>query len=186
MSTPIYYDFEFVEDGRTIDPVSVGMADDDGREYYAVFSCPSTITRAVQHDWLRANVVASLPVIVDDGELNGWRWDTSHPDWPAVKPRPVIAREVRDCILSVPEPQLWAWYGAYDHVALCQLWGAMIDKPAGIPMFTCDLEQERARLGSPDLPPQAAGVHNALADARHNREIAAFLREYAEGTGVNW
>ena len=33
-----FYDCEFVEDGRTIDLVSIGMVCDDGREYYAISS----------------------------------------------------------------------------------------------------------------------------------------------------
>ena len=58
-------------------------------------------------------------------------------------------------------------YGAYDHVVLCQLFGRMIDLPDGVPMFTNDLQQELRRRGNPPLPEQAAGVHNALEDARH-------------------
>jgi hypothetical protein len=102
------------------------------------------------------------------------RWLFNYSD-PCVKPRHVIAREVRDFILAEPGPQLWAWYGAYDHVALCQLWGRMIDLPDGVPMWTNDLKQECERLGNPEVPQQAAGEHNALADARHNRVIAEFL-----------
>jgi hypothetical protein len=42
-------------------------------------------------------------------------------------------------------------------------------------MWTSDLKQEAARLGNPKVPEQEAGEHNALADARHNKVIAAFL-----------
>ena len=42
-------------------------------------------------------------------------------------------------------------------------------------MWTNDLKQEAERLGNPQVPEQATGEHNALADARHNREIARFL-----------
>ena len=31
-----FYDCEFIEDGRTIDLVSIGVVAEDGREYYAV------------------------------------------------------------------------------------------------------------------------------------------------------
>jgi hypothetical protein len=34
--TVIDYDLEFLEDGRTIELISIGMVCDDGREYYAV------------------------------------------------------------------------------------------------------------------------------------------------------
>ncbi len=37
--------------------------------------------------------------------------------------------------------ELYAYYGAYDHVALCWLFGKMIDLPEGFPMYTRDLKQ---------------------------------------------
>jgi len=92
-----------------------------------------------------------------------------------VKPHWVIANEVRDFLLSVPGLELWADYGAYDHVALCQLWGTMMALPDGIPMWTHDLRQAIELAGNPDLPEQGEGEHNALADARHNLAIARHL-----------
>jgi hypothetical protein len=51
----------------------------------------------------------------------------------------------------------------------------MIGLPKGVPMWTNDLRQEAERLGNPDLPEQAEGEHNALADALHNVAIARAL-----------
>lgn len=51
----------------------------------------------------------------------------------------------------------------------------MIDLPTGIPMWTNDIQQECQRLGNPQMPEQPAGIHNALADARHNLVRAQFL-----------
>ncbi len=45
--------------------------------------------------------------------------------------------------------ELWAWYAAYDHVALAQLWGAMPALPREIPRYTKELRQlwdDRGRL----------------------------------------
>ena len=100
--------------------------------------------------------------------------DLDHPD---VRPRRQIARAVEDFITGTPQPELVAWYAAYDHVALAQLWGSMSDLPAGVPMWTNDLRQEAHRLGfsDDDVPQQTAGQHNALADARHNKVIAEWL-----------
>ena len=94
-----------------------------------------------------------------------------------MKPRQVIANEVRDFILATPGRELWAWYAAYDHVVLCQLWGTMVQLPKGVPMWTNDLKQEAERLGNPRVPEQESGEHDALADARHSRDIARFLGE---------
>ena len=187
----IYYDTEFVEDGLTIDLISIGLVAEDGREYYAVCNDSWAVQRAVEHPWLSVNVVPHLPVKVGevpggmrivtrrDGRWVGfdsrWDWDPDHPDFVSVKPRAQIAAEVQRFILATPDPQLWVWYAAYDHVALCQLWGRMIDLPPEVPMFTCDLKQECVRLGNPRVPVQVSGAHNALADARHNRVIDRFL-----------
>ncbi|OPG13682.1 3'-5' exoribonuclease [Microbispora sp. GKU 823] len=172
----IYYDTEFLEDGRTIELISIGMVAEDGRELYAV-NADMPFDRVVRHDWLYENVVPSLPI---DPCPPGHRCSSQgrgHLDLhdPDVRSRAQIARMVESFILATPDVELWAYYGAYDHVALCQLWGRMIDLPNGVPMFTCDLMQEVSRLGNPRLPEQAEGEHNALADARHNRLIGEFL-----------
>ena len=175
----LFYDTEFIEDGRTIDLISIGMAAEDGREYYAV-NREMPVRRIRKHAWLMENVIPSLPKAPGDARLyQPKRWLFNYAN-PLVKRRRVIAREVRDFILATPDPQLWAWYGAYDHVVLCQLWGAMIDLPGGVPMWTNDLRQEAERLGNPDLPRLSgtqAGMfeHNALHDARELKYRSEWL-----------
>lgn len=169
--TRIFYDTEFVEDGRTIDLISIGLVSETGGEYYAI-SDEFDHEALLGNPWLVANVLPSLPFLRPRGDLAGesryLHLDFGHPDERAVKPRWRIAEEVHEFILSQAGPELWAWYAAYDHVALCQLWGAMVALPEGIPKFTCDLKQEAVRQGDLRLPEQPAGEHNALADARHN------------------
>lgn len=170
----IYYDTEFIEDGRTINLISIGMVAEDGREYYAV-NRDMPERRIRKHDWLMANVVPGLPRAYGDWRNQmPRRWLYNYLD-SNVKRRALIAKEVRQFIANTPDPQLWAWYGAYDHVVLCQLFGAMVDLPDGVPMWTNDLKQECARLGDPTLPEQAIGEHNALADARHLKVRAEYL-----------
>ena len=172
----IDYDTEFLEDGRTIDLISIGMVADDGREYYAVNSAIDQWTpggsaqlnkRITKHNWLMENVVPHLPLVKPPSRFEGnWSWSLDKSST-LVKPHWVIANEVREFILATPEPELWAWYAAYDHVALCQLWGSMIRLPKGIPMWTNDLKQEAERVGNPDLPPLGGATeHHALHDAR--------------------
>ena len=149
--TAIDYDTEFLEDGKTIALISIGMVADDGREYYAV-NRRMPARRIRRSPWLMANVVPSLPKPHGDWIFSmPKRWLFNYMDH-CVKEPHVIAREVRAFIEATADPQLWAWYGAYDHVVLCQLWGRMVDKPAAVPMFTHDLKQECDRLGSPELP----------------------------------
>lgn len=175
-----FYDTEFIEDGVTIDLISIGIVADDGREYYAV-SNEFSVGKLHANKWLVDNVWPTLPRREHSAGMRcrciHGHLDTDHPD---VRSRAQIARTVRDFVLAADsKPELWAWYGAYDHVALCQLWGRMIDLPECIPMYTRDLKQEADRLGNPVLPDQPAGEHNALADARHNAVRAQFLDELA-------
>lgn len=179
----IYYDTEFIEDGRTIDLISIGMVAEDGREYYAV-SGEFSGAKFLRNPWLIENVLPSLPFVRESATATELTVDFDHPDRPVVKPRWRIADDVRQFILAEPDPQLWAWYGAYDHVALCQLFGSMIGLPEGMPMWTNDLRQECERLGNPRLPAQPDGEHNALADARHNKVRAEYLADLAPKVGV--
>ncbi len=189
----LYYDCEFLEDGKTIELISIGMVAEDGRELYAVnedITRDPLYSRICKHQWLMENVVPHLPlstgrtgtqkghgrITTSSSYLGFFNLDMTSND---VMPRRMIGNAARDFILATPDPKLWAWYGAYDHVALCQLWGRMIDLPAGVPMFTCDLKQEAVRLGNPQMPEQESGVHNALADARHNRVMGDFLASLA-------
>lgn len=144
----IFYDCEFLEDGSTIDLISIGMVREDGAELYLVNS-DADWDRIYADEWLLANVMPSLGLAKDD---------TRKAD---------LAEQVRAFVtegLGKGETaELWGWYSSYDHVVLCQLYGRMIDLPKGFPMFTRDLRQ---LTESRYLPKQKEGKHNALADAR--------------------
>lgn len=186
--TAFDYDFEFSTTAPVIDPVSVGIVAADGREYYAIVKdCDRAALLA--NPWLMDNVVPTLPLTRGtDGTAPFLAWDPDLPDYDKVKPRKQIAREIEDFILgpdhstAVPYVELWADYCAYDHVALCQLFGTMMDLPEGFPMWTHDIQQEIQRLGltDDDLPKQESGQHNALADARHNQAVRRWLAEQDE------
>jgi hypothetical protein len=162
-----WYDTEFLEDGSTIDLISIGIVSEDGREYYAI-SKEADWSRIREDKWLVKNVMSSIPLVMD------------HPDF---KTREQIAMEVLEFLTAdgTVEPELWAWYGAYDHVTLCQLWGKMIDLPKGMPMFTNDLRSVLEIANDLDLswgmPRQGDGHHNALADARHLKVRYDWVKE---------
>lgn len=163
-----FYDTEFHEDGSTIDLISIGIACADGREYYAVNS-DMNHDRISTEDWLCENVIPHLPLKGGkpvQGFDSRWVWSLDKSST-LVKPKWVIANEVREFLLAGTRPELWADFGAYDHVALAQLWGPMINLPKGLPMYTRDFQQRLDDLGRPVMPPQVSGVHNALEDARH-------------------
>jgi hypothetical protein len=145
-----FYDTEFIEDGTTIDLVSIGVVDETGREFYAV-STEFDPDRAIP--WVRRNVLDKLPSPADAA----WR-----------------SRErIREDLLAFltgpgEEIELWAWFAAYDHVALAQLWGPMPALPKALPRFTRDLRQRWEDVGKPALPQPPSDAHDAVADARYN------------------
>ena len=53
-----FYDCEFIEDGHVVDLVSIGVVDENGREFYAI-STEFDDTRAIP--WVRRNVLDKLP-----------------------------------------------------------------------------------------------------------------------------
>jgi hypothetical protein len=154
MTYRYFYDCEFIEDGRVVDLVSIGVVDEHDREFYAV-STEFDAARAVP--WVRRNVLDKLPSPAD----------------PAWRSRERIRHDLHEFLIEplradpTEQLELWAWYAAYDHVALAQLWGAMPALPREIPRFTKDLRQRWDDLGRPPLP-EARGRHDALVDARHN------------------
>ena len=151
-----FVDTEFVEDGHTIDLISIGIVAADGREYYAE-SSEANLNKA--SEWVRANVFPSMA-------------------WTDQKTRAVIAREIVEFVDAniFNKPEFWAYYADYDWVVLCQLFGRMIDLPVGWPMFCRDFKQW---LGDhPDengdeeqlIKLDPSQEHNALADARWLRD----------------
>lgn len=94
-------------------------------------------------------------------------------------------------------PEFYTYYGAYDWVVFCWLFGKMIDLPKGFPMFSWDLKVmlddyvDKVNSGRSDelMPkvsiksikennpryPKQSNEHNALDDARWNKELYNFL-----------
>lgn len=150
-----FIDTEFLEDGYTIDLISIGIVAEDGREYYA--QCAEFLEAHRSTPWLDTHVIPHLS--------NEWAERAA----------------IRDEILAFMDvekhgkPELWGYYSAYDHVAFCQLFGRMIDLPKGFPMYTRDIKQWCDMLGNPQLPEQGKCGHNALEDARWNKLAYEFL-----------
>lgn len=141
----IYFDTEFIEDGKTIDLLSIGLIREDGAELY-LENNEADPSRA--SEWVRNNVIPSL----GDGNARTTRAD--------------MAEEIRAFVGESPE--FWAYFADYDWVVLCQLYGTMMDLPAGWPMYCRDLKQEldRGRMAIE----QDDSRHNALSDAAWVRD----------------
>jgi hypothetical protein len=164
--TVICYDLEFIDHGKWQELVSIGIAAEDGGTYYAV-SSQFNVFALMAEPWLRENVWPHLPQKGNGLDYNS-KW---------VKPRRDIAKDVKEFVLGRPEPQLWSWYSAHDHVGVCSLYGGMVNLPGKFPWVTYDLEQE-IRLHAPpgfELPTRMGAEHHALSDAQFHLCIARKL-----------
>lgn len=154
-----FLDTEFIELGGSnpIQPISIGIVAEDGREYYAITKHfePSTASK-----WVKDNVIAHLE---------------SPEDFPR-KLRKELRTEILDFVGDDANPEFWGYYADYDWVVFAGIFGTMMDLPKGWPMYCRDIKQLCDELGNPKLPEQGKGEHNALADARWNRVAYEFLR----------
>lgn len=147
----IWFDTEFIEDGKTIDLISLGAVSEDGTSFYA-HSSEYDVSKA--SPWVRENV---LPHVADLAPVSRAR---------------IAADFLKFC---GGKPEFWAYFADYDWVALCQLYGTMMDLPSGWPMYCRDVKQLCDQLGNPQLPAQLSTEHNALADAHWTKEAHEYL-----------
>lgn len=153
-----WFDTEFIEDGRTIELLSIGIIDEPGNTYYAVNA---------DCDMGRANPFVCRNVIPHLGPDSSW------------KPRYQIVNEVLE--FCGDKPEFWAYFADYDWVVMCQLFGRMVDLPENWPKFCLDVQQLYYLSGDPrDLPPMRGRAHNALDDAAWCRDAWRQVWEYME------
>jgi hypothetical protein len=149
-----WFDTEFIEDGRTIDLISIGIVSEDNRSYYAeIVDCD--LSRA--SEWVRNNVLPRLGLTAS----------------PPVTRKVAAANILR--FVGHDKPEFWAYFADYDWVALCQLYGTMMDLPKGWPMYCRDVKQLCDSIGNPSLPIQDGPEHHALADALWTKRAWDFL-----------
>lgn len=157
-----FYDTEFIENGKIIDLISIGLVAEDGREYYAI---STEFDPKKASEWVKENVLPHLP--------------PRNPNPADASPRIVQEsrfwkqrKQIREDLIAFCDPQqygtpeFWGYYSAYDHVALCQLFGVMVDLPKGWPMLTYDLRQLLYSRSRQDVTQPDDAPHHALADAR--------------------
>jgi len=144
-----FIDTEFIEAPFYLDPVSVALVAEDGREFYAI---NQEFNSFPADQWVRTNVFPKLP------PRNDPRWMTKRD----------IAAALRAFVGDGQPPEFWAYYADYDWVLFCWLLGGrMIDMPTGWPMLCMDLKQVMIERGiARDSLPADTNAHDALDDAR--------------------
>lgn len=191
-----FVDTEFIDDGETIDLISIGIVSEDGREYYAQ-SCEFDHRSA--SPWVRENVLTHLQVCswaepAKWGIGGMYRADRMYHKrhggqcvdqqrglvhncpWRA---RRQMKHDLEDFFNSDSKFELWGWGAGYDWVAFCQLFGTMMELPQGWPHYIRDIQyllDERC-IDDSDLPAQEGAAHNALADAKYIKQLWEFLNK---------
>lgn len=190
-----WLDTEFIDDGKTIDLISIGIVREDGFEYYAQ-SCEFDHRKA--SEWVKENVLAHLPMcpwaqVSVDGIPSLYRTDKAYHKrygqcvdqqrglihncpW---RTRSQITSEILAFmdIEKYGKPEIYGWCSGYDWVAFCQLFGTMMDLPSGYPHYMRDIQQVLDAEGITDdmLPQQQGQAHNALEDAKYIQLLWATL-----------
>jgi hypothetical protein len=154
----IWFDTEFIEDGKTIDLISIGMIREDGAELY------------LQNDEINWDNASQW--VLDNVKPHLSRFYYSK-------------KYITESIIAFAgeKPEFWAYYCSYDWVVLCQLFGTMMELPKGWPMFCRDLVQEAKRLNL-ILPKQETNQHHALADAIWTRDAWQFTQDYEKALAL--
>lgn len=189
-----FLDCEFIEDGKTIDLISIGIVSSDGREFYAV-NRDCDYSKA--SDWVEENVLTPIG-LTKRGFLH---YDESRT---AIITRDTYQRsktkeQIKNAILeylsfediSKPAEEIfkqckfWGEWCAYDWICFCQIFGTMMDLPQGLPMYCNDVIQYAAMFGltPDDLPPslETDGNHNALLGAKTVKMRYEFIRNLQKG-----
>lgn len=160
-----FFDWEFIDAGHTLYPISLGMVCADGREYYAE---ADEVPWELADQWLLDNVRPHL--------LGG----------AVARPLAAIAADVAAFVAAGDGgPEFWGYNADYDWVLLCGLYGRMMDRPSGWPKHCLDIKQLEIALGRPEMPAQAGAAHHALHDSRWNMLAHDFLATLAASQGAS-
>lgn len=172
-----FLDTEFIEDGKTIDLISIGIVSEDNRELYLI---SSEYDYYKASDWVKENVIqpmheaAKLQLMDEHLSI-----ETFH------KTIGLSKQAIKDAIKIFVKPKLygmpefWAYFADYDWVVFCQIFGTMMDLPDKFPMFCLDLKQEMY-LNKIEKLAAPKGIHNALVDAKWNKEMYEFIQNVRE------
>lgn len=150
-----FFDTEFIDTGRFIDLISIGIVAEDGRTYYAESSMYNELNAC---PWVKKNV---LSLLTGPGKMKS-----------------VIAEEILAFVKQESSPEFWAYYADYDWVNMCQIFGNMMNLRSDWPHVCMDVKQLAIMCGNPKLPEQQTVAHHALNDALWTKEAYEFLKDY--------
>lgn len=156
-----FLDTEFIENGKTIDLMSIGIVREDGKTYYAeAIECITFLAS----EWVKYNVMPYLK----GGEFK--------------KSRSQIKQDILALTAGDDHIEFWGYYADYDWVVFCQLFGTMMDLPESFPMYCNDFKQimYMENLRKKDLGVVNDTEHNALSEAIELRDMYYAYLKYKQ------
>ena len=166
----VFLDTEFIETEDVLELVSLGMATEDGREYYGI---TKNYEYAFDDDWVRQNVLAPINAEFSSEPFNYKSVSKVFDKFG--KTRTEMRDEIK-AFLGTVSIEFWSYFSAYDWVLFCRLFGSMNAMPKNYPYLCNDIKQ---LANSKDLSakwirdnyPKSKKAHNALADAKWHKEM---------------
>jgi len=153
-----FIDTEFIDDGKTLELISIGIVCEDGRYYYAE---SSEYDESKASDWVKDNVISKLKGTPK----------------PLKQIRHELIRFIDKC-RGYKSPHFWCYFGAWDWLLFCRTisrTGQLMDLPAEYPHLFFELVQLANENGCPHLIPMMKAsnknAHNSLDDARWTMEV---------------
>lgn len=176
-----FLDIEFIENGKTMDLISIGIVDSNENSIYLI---NGNCDFSKADDWVLDNVLKPIGL-----SKEGFRYkanDTNQPkeyrdSYLSAVPYSEISTLVENFV-NKDNPEFWGDCCSYDWVVFCQLFGTMMDLPKGFPMYCNDIQQLWRSKGCPELPKQSNRVHNALEDARYVKELYGVLTTFNQSS----
>lgn len=181
-----------------IDLISIGIVAEDGREYYAISSDYSHKDADL---WVMNNVIRPMYIDAVHGDMRNQMDCTNFHKKVGKSNKQIAIDLINfinpECLLQLKcglwpdmeevgrhnpdrsgnaQPEIYAYFADYDWVLFCSLFGRMVDLPKGFPMYCRDLKQIMDEQGLDQVwqdkhVPQGDKEHNALADAKWNKNL---------------
>lgn len=175
-----FLDTEFIEDGYTIDLISIGIVAEDDTYYYAQNASAKFqlagdfVSRSVLPQLTHFDMGTRTRNCKPKGEYVKYSSVMCSFDCPW-RDKAALRQDILMFIPNAPKPEFWGYYADYDWVVFCQIFGTMLDLPRYFPYYCRDIKQLCDSLGNPKLPSEGKDEHHALADAQWNRTAYNFL-----------
>ena len=158
----VFFDTEFTGLHQDTTLISIGLASEDGREFYAELT---DYSKSQVDEWIQENVIDHLYLSdyrIEQGSLVAWVGDKN-----------TTRQHLTEWLSQFETVEMWSDCLAYDWVLFCQIFGGAFSIPPNVYYIPFDLATLlKAKGFDPDINREefsglTGGIkHNALWDAK--------------------